>query len=384
MLACRADSRIGGSSPGEHELLINVTNYPTSTWYFDYITFESLADPVLDGEVLQAGNAELIDATNYSMLSFGPGWSINPDDSSVTSIPGSTASMKFNGTSISLYGDLLTNVSNTASYQVDDHDPVTVQMPGGIGSTTSSKYPLFTASDLSVGEHTLVLAFNGSKSGMPLDVNYFYVQSPTSAQQASPISPPPAPSKHSNRGVVLGAVLGSVIPVVLLFVLAAAWFWRRSRRKKAQRLITPFRQYEHDLVTTPLTNHDIINASSYQFGDTYSSSPSTKKEQNDVILAALRGGDSSQYPDSSGSGSGTGSGGRDEIPSSNLMTLKLGQRLAIMREQIDQRDRQLAEGSAQQQREFTVHTDSGLRLTGEGAVGLDEPPIEVPPGYTVN
>lgn len=105
MLACRADSSFPGSSPGEHELLINYTNKPknlgVAAWYLDYITFESLADPVLDGEVLQAGNGNLIDSTNYSMLTFGTGWSVSDvDDSMKTDISHSTAAMKFNGKSL--------------------------------------------------------------------------------------------------------------------------------------------------------------------------------------------------------------------------------------------------------------------------------------------
>ncbi|KAF8830938.1 hypothetical protein HHX47_DHR1000167 [Lentinula edodes] len=98
MLACRADSSIGGSSPGEHELLINVTNYPNSDWYFDYITYESLNNPAFNGEVLQAGNAELIDASNYSMITFDAGWTDTRNDTTATNIPGSKAILQFNDT----------------------------------------------------------------------------------------------------------------------------------------------------------------------------------------------------------------------------------------------------------------------------------------------
>ncbi|KAJ4498560.1 hypothetical protein C8R41DRAFT_937785 [Lentinula lateritia] len=169
MLACRADSRIGGSSPGEHELLINVTNYPNSDWYFDYITYESLNNPAFNGEVLQAGNAELIDASNYSMITFDAGWTDTRNGTTATNIPGSKAILKFNGTSLSLYGDTSGNVSNTASYQVDNEEPVVFQLPAVPPDLTSlAKQLLFTTSNLSVGEHTVSVAFNGSQSAMPL------------------------------------------------------------------------------------------------------------------------------------------------------------------------------------------------------------------------
>lgn len=42
----------------------------------------------------------LIDPTDYSMLTFGTGWIGDEDDSMKTDVPHSTATMKFNGTSL--------------------------------------------------------------------------------------------------------------------------------------------------------------------------------------------------------------------------------------------------------------------------------------------
>ncbi|KIK50471.1 hypothetical protein GYMLUDRAFT_252970 [Collybiopsis luxurians FD-317 M1] len=381
VLACRADSRIGGSSPGEHTLIINVTNYPgSSSWFFDYITFESLADPTVDGETLQAGNAELIDASNYSMLTFGSGWSLNPDDSSVTKLPGSSATMKFNdtwtmlsqylpGTSLSLYGGLLNNISNTAAYRVDDQDPIVIQLPGGIGSTTRSKQVLFTASNLSIGEHTVQVAFNGSQSGMPLDIDYFYVTSLTAAQRASINSSSAAPSPignssslpdanvsggHRNRGIIIGAVLGSVIPTLLLIGGVTLWFRVRvARRRKA-----------------------LFAAAALEIGleVNESSTESLFHGFQDKLVVSRRRNSSTEKSD-------VNNNNRARPASTNAVTLKLEQRLAVMQDEIQRRDRQLAEGSTQQSRAITVHTDSGWRLPG---TGLDGEAIEVPPGYTAN
>ncbi|KAE9400054.1 Vps26-domain-containing protein [Gymnopus androsaceus JB14] len=77
-------------------------------------------------------------------------------------------------TSLSLYGSLSSNTSNTATYQVDNNDPVLLL----------GKQPLFTLSDLSVGEHTTAVAPNGSPTGMPLSIEYFYLTSLTEAEQA--------------------------------------------------------------------------------------------------------------------------------------------------------------------------------------------------------
>lgn len=96
ILACLQNS--SSPTPGEQELFINVTNVE-SGWGLDYITFESLLHPVLDGEVLQVGNGELSSSLNYDMLSFGPDWERGSTGTS-TNIVGSKAMVKFNGKKI--------------------------------------------------------------------------------------------------------------------------------------------------------------------------------------------------------------------------------------------------------------------------------------------
>ncbi|KAJ3866777.1 hypothetical protein EV359DRAFT_79251 [Lentinula novae-zelandiae] len=368
MLACRADSRIGGSSPGEHELLINVTNYPNSDWYFDYITYESLNNPAFNGEVLQAGNAELIDASNYSMITFDAGWTDTRNGTTATNIPGSKAILKFNGTSLSLYGDTSGNVSNTASYQVDNEEPVVFQLPAVPPDLTSlAKQLLFTTSNLSVGEHTVSVAFNGSQSAMPLDIAYFYATSLTNAQQASLISPSPRPNlvqsatSPLSHGVIAGVIIGSIVAALLLIGAAALIFKRRRRNMQLAGM--PFGY--PGLITTPFRYQDDINISVHS-----KSSTDTPPNLQSFYTTTL---------DPSGE-QGTAQTGGD--PANGLANLKLQQRLAVLQGEIAHRDRQLAEGSVQQERAFTVHIDSGLRQIGEEEVSLGM--VEVPPGYTVD
>lgn len=81
---------------GEHELQINITNSPNSTgWFLDYIVFESLPNPMTNGEILQAGNGYLTSPGNYSMLAFGPQAETSTEQFAVT--PDANATMKFNG-----------------------------------------------------------------------------------------------------------------------------------------------------------------------------------------------------------------------------------------------------------------------------------------------
>lgn len=114
ILACVNHVPDSSTFAGEHELLISInttialtsTGVTTSTpWLFDYITFESLVDPILDGEVLQMGNGQVNSAPNYSMLTFGPGWTqeftgtaFNAlDNYTVSYVPHSNLTVNFNG-----------------------------------------------------------------------------------------------------------------------------------------------------------------------------------------------------------------------------------------------------------------------------------------------
>ncbi|KIK62841.1 hypothetical protein GYMLUDRAFT_242475 [Collybiopsis luxurians FD-317 M1] len=355
ILACSSwiDSLPGVSSPpstGEHELLIKVTNYPafisgeTTAWYFDYITYESPPNPVLDGEILQAGNPEVMTASNYSALTFGPGWTYVQDEfegpayTTSTRIPGSNATVRFNGrpvvalafkyhiygdtlgTSISLYGDLSSPISNTAAYQVDDQAPVMIQLPGYSDNITLSNQLLFTASDLKVGEHTLVVTFNGSQSGMPLDIDHFYIQSLTAAQQDSLRSSSTSStsstststgsaisnsSGHLDLGAIVGTVLGSLMTIILLIVVIM--WWRRSKRRTEPPVtLTPFDS--EGFITTPLTLQDLAFTSSPRLRRT-SLSPGPIDER--IVAQRSR-----------------------ESGSHTLLTMKYEQRIAALQEQI--------------------------------------------------
>ncbi|KIK61846.1 hypothetical protein GYMLUDRAFT_243018 [Collybiopsis luxurians FD-317 M1] len=359
ILYCSAGPLNFESLPGEHELPITAIGAP---WYFDYITYESLANPVLDGEILQAGSSDIIDASNYSMLIWEPGWSFDSgQDSASTNIHGSQVVVKFNGTSVSLYGSLLSNVSNVAAYEVDGQAPVQLSDT----SDNESKQLLFTASNLSIGEHIVAVTFNGSESDMPLAIDYFYIQSLTLAQQGAvsgSSAPSPGPVEHSNHRVTLAAVLGSIIPTVLMAVVIV-WYYGKLKQRKAPNPVIPF-----DPLGLTSASQSLPAPSPHcpKKGSLSHSLP-TDTVTDEIVAVSLN----TRRP---GNGSST-----------NLMTLKYEQRVATLQDLIRQRDKQLAEGSTQQQRLLTVHTDSGLRLTEEIGLGMDHEviPMEVPPGYTV-
>lgn len=167
------------------------------------------------------------------------------------------------GTSLTLYGDVIGDgISNSAAYQVDGAKSVTFPLSSALGNATNQL--LFTV-PLSAGEHTVTVAFNGSQSGPPLDVNYFLVTSLTQAEQAPSLSNGSETSNGTNgtssgggtssgnesssgsssnaaghtEALILKAVLGSVVPVIFLVILFNIIWLRvgRRRREKALNLL---------------------------------------------------------------------------------------------------------------------------------------------------
>ncbi|KAE9393297.1 hypothetical protein BT96DRAFT_226808 [Gymnopus androsaceus JB14] len=231
---------------GEHELQINITNSPNSTgWFLDYIVFESLPNPMTNGEILQAGNGYLTSPGNYSMLAFGPQAETSTEEFAVT--PDANATMKFNGTSLSLYGGLIglsIDPSNTSAYyQIDDQDPVVFQAPTvSPFQNNAQPGPLFTASNLTVGEHsgTVMLVLNASGSIVPaqaVTVDWFYVTSLTMAERASLPSSFNQPSHSGHKLNVTEIVPAVVIPTLLLLMAAVLFCIKRAKQKKALYLL---------------------------------------------------------------------------------------------------------------------------------------------------
>ncbi|KAE9398300.1 hypothetical protein BT96DRAFT_976538 [Gymnopus androsaceus JB14] len=258
ILACRniAENLTNHSSSGEQELIISVIYFlatPPGIWSLDYITYESLVNPEIDGEILQAGNLDVANVTDYSMLTFGPNWNhITDPPEAISSSLQSNVTIKFNGTSFSLYGDN-SGVTPNATYKVDGRDAVPFPVPP---SDVGFHQLLFTASDLGIEEHTAVITV--VNNSLLFEINYFYVTSLTKAEQASLNSPssstPSVPSitttatsypethhVHSKSGVTMGAVLGTTIPIMLLTVIVGfVWARRKSRQRRALIMLAPF------------------------------------------------------------------------------------------------------------------------------------------------
>ncbi|KAF9063460.1 hypothetical protein BDP27DRAFT_1405788 [Rhodocollybia butyracea] len=356
---------------GEHVLQVAVTNFPgTMGWFFDYLTFESLPNPVVqDGDILQAGMAQVIDnVTDYSMLTFpeSQGWVFDTNDFETLSGNHSNVTIEFNGTSLSMYGGLFglnDNPFANGVYQVDKQNPVGFQVP--ILSSDASNQLIFTASDLDFGAHSMLVSFNISPSSQ-MQLDFFYINatasqlsSSSNTSSTSPGSSPSSPAtalplssdKTKHPAVLIGAILGSIIPILLLSIGAIILWRRRSRRNRLGTLSIQAAASSFDYRDIPSSSHFASNE-----GLMLPSSSSKVHLSGENVPST------------------------DGANSDSALMIKLQQRLVIMQDQLhgQQRERQPDSGGRTVP---TVHIDSGLRLTGESALE-SEFPMEIPPGYT--
>ncbi|KAE9404717.1 hypothetical protein BT96DRAFT_404220 [Gymnopus androsaceus JB14] len=174
-----------------------------------------------------------------------------------------------------------------------------------------------------------------------------------------------SPSSHKaaqSVGLVVGAVLGTLIPIILFTVAAMLW-WRNHKRKKALTHLAaePFISLnfpENKILPNWLSAMQSMKfpsskgqpMTSKSFNITYPFSKSNLQNLLDLV-------------EQNSSGSTI-----EQLNAANALTMKLQQRLAVIQEQNQQRSTQPM-----------VHTDSGLRLTEEA-----QQDAEVPPGYTAD
>ncbi|THU85191.1 hypothetical protein K435DRAFT_843351 [Dendrothele bispora CBS 962.96] len=336
----------------------------------------SLPDTLLDGDTIQLGTTDTA-VMNSPDVVYSSGWSPRPvslNDAVSTTTPGSFVTVRFNGTSIQMYGELLVeqNSSNSATYQVDDSPPHQFGLfpPTGNTSKNWTHQRLVDIDSLSPEEeHTLVVKHNGSTTGMPLTIEYFLVNSLTQEQQASLTLGPnstspasPSANRHS-RGEIIGGIVGGVVLLVIL--LALLWIWMKKRQRNQNRErdhLKPtsivqfpygaeFDPYSRDGSTDRVVDTGIsLNPHKKSTNSTQQNSPvSTGREQNDELVSQLRWGN-----------------------------LKLQQQLATRggHSLLQQDDSELEE----HRRRARVHTDSGWRMGQD--IASNEMELEVPPNYT--
>ncbi|KAG6880141.1 hypothetical protein C0992_005225 [Termitomyces sp. T32_za158] len=173
---------------------------------------------------------------------------------------GSTMQFKFVGTGLTWVGFIPTELPHSeskASYSIDGGDPTSFVLKGLPSDATTTVYnqEFFTTPNLPLGDHTIIVTYDGSDTPLTLDylvvthapllvttnLNVSSTAVPTTgatftSSQASSISSPtvpsvstPSPTPHSNTliGPIIGGVIGGLVTIAIL--LFAFWWWHRRR-----------------------------------------------------------------------------------------------------------------------------------------------------------
>ena len=165
----------------------------------------------------------------------------------------------FLGTSISWVGtteplsngSTIVNSTATATYTIDDQDPINFNVPVSSNSNSYYNQILFDIGQLSYGQHKLVVEYFGNSTSAPLALNYFVQQNaPSSTTNNSPTSttsilssssPNSSPSssatidrKPTEARAIIGGIIGGLVLISLL--LALFFFYRRRNNRRSQAL----------------------------------------------------------------------------------------------------------------------------------------------------
>ncbi|THU97660.1 hypothetical protein K435DRAFT_965382 [Dendrothele bispora CBS 962.96] len=370
-LICRGDIRQfpNGTSPGQHQLVINntIVGIPFA---LDYIVYETMPNTTpANSTVIQLGNDVVAESQDPHLL-YGPGWVDTTDDTKSSSTPGSYLKVNFTGTAVSLYGVVgHGNISNSGTYQLDDNPAQAFQLSPSLGSSsrTFTNQQLFNLSSIPAQEHTLVITHNGTSAGVPLEIQYLLVTSslpapPTVSDQPIQNTPSAQSGKRPNTGAIIGGLTGGAAFLALIALTVYVLKKKRELEKaKMAEKPDPFYGSHHLRMS-----FDPYNPG----GSTVLSSEGVSKAKSDTSydpITPLLAMNTQDDPN-------------DEWNQMRFGNLKLQQRLAVLQSRTLTEGSHLEDVPSGSSRVF--HTDSGLRIRGEGVFSRPEDVVEVPPNYT--
>jgi hypothetical protein len=115
--------------------------------------------------------------------------------------------------------------ATTANVTIDEHDIHIVKLGISPAAMVTHNQPIFETPELSYGQHSIDILYNGDEDSVPLELSYMYVWAGSSASQNT-ISA----SKKSNVGAIVGGAVGGFFG--LIAVLVALWIvYSRKTRK---------------------------------------------------------------------------------------------------------------------------------------------------------
>ncbi|KAG7095879.1 hypothetical protein E1B28_006568 [Marasmius oreades] len=205
-------------------------------FWLDYLEYVPLTGMNLDGSTLRIDSSDARVVYNNASAQ----WMELGGHMNGTGVAGGNLSLKFNGTSVSLYTYLEGSEKDwspsSARYHIDNAADESITIPGSkhlSGSGNRSDFfnqLLFTSPDFLPGEHELTLSFDGvAQSGSPpiqwLVIDYFHVIVSGTNISSNGAGVP-------STSVLVGAVAGGLVGLVAIG-LSVYFFmkWRKQNRR---------------------------------------------------------------------------------------------------------------------------------------------------------
>ncbi|WVW86137.1 hypothetical protein I302_108178 [Kwoniella bestiolae CBS 10118] len=234
---------------------ITMTNYPSATqnatedlWFdIDHIIITHNIPSTMYTTYIDDSSPSVSYDPSWVSYGYGTGGYYNLTDH-MSPTAGSSMQLKFNGSSIQLYG----GVNNA-------HGDFTISLDGGEQEVYNAnnwqlvyQVPMYTASGLTEGEHTITMTNQGASPQNVVGFDFAIVNSsikppetdagnPSSTSdtsQTSSTSSPGAGASTSgqstpslNIGALAGGISAGVVGLALIIVLAI-WFFKRRRKDK--------------------------------------------------------------------------------------------------------------------------------------------------------
>ncbi|KAK1224314.1 hypothetical protein PQX77_012782 [Marasmius sp. AFHP31] len=247
-------------SKGKHTLTMNITVDDPSkqVFWLDSIEYSPLDSAALKNEVLK------VDSSDQSCIYHNEENSWRSDRGDFTSVnttnyPGATMSLKFNGTSVALYGIIGKNVTpdnsfysferTTGYYRIDNGESINFDIseskpppgdPGNYIAAWSNQLLFNTNSIEGNGDHEITISYFGNHSGpgspQLLAIDYFYVTNgEVQLRNSPPEFPMPSqtaadangPDNQIRIGEVVGGVVGGLLAIAAILWLV--WFLVKKR-----------------------------------------------------------------------------------------------------------------------------------------------------------
>ncbi|KAJ7064952.1 hypothetical protein C8F01DRAFT_1367177 [Mycena amicta] len=184
---------------------------------------------------------------NDPRVLYSPTWSIESlpffQTAHQTHVVGSSLSLTFDGSGITVFGSIpssnITHPPPTTVYMIDAAQPFTTAEP--MAALPVPNQPLFSASHLSAGKHTLVVNVTAVQFASPFSIDYFIIApsspaSSTGSALGSSVSSTALEAAHTTSNAAVGVLAGvlSAVTFILLCGVAFLIVALRRRRKRQQ------------------------------------------------------------------------------------------------------------------------------------------------------